>query len=236
MLMKSQKGSLLVGALLLVIALGAALFVYMAELTQVKADYDTAQKQVKQLKQLSEISISQGLQIEQALFEFISIPTEIAFEINEHYPRPMGAVGFETDHVHIFYKTEYTFTYGYDLENWQWCAQTVADKPGVVRVRQPNVVWTNKNTSIAPTIWRTINGIFYETELSEVVQTQATTLLSKKISETSKKHLNDHTMKLSMARALKQFLIEVMNASHAASNPVSGIELVTNLNAECKAI
>lgn len=234
--MKSQKGSLLLGALVLVMALGVALYVYTEELAKVKADYITAQKQVKQLKQLSEISISQGLQIEKALFEFISIPTEIAFEINEHYPRPMGAVGFETDHVHIFYKTEYTFTYGYDLENWQWCAQTVANKPGVVKVRQPNVVWTNKNITIAPTIWRTINGIFYETELSEVVQTQATTLLSKKISETAKKHLNDKTMKLSMARALKQFLIEVMNASHPASNPVSGIELVTNFNADCKAI
>jgi len=143
--MKREKGSLLVGALILVIALGAALFIYMAELTKVKGDYQLAQQEVSHLKKLSEISISQGLQVEEAVFEFISIPTEIAFEVDAHYPRPQGAVGFKTDHVHIFYKTDYTFTYGYDLEGWQWCAALDKDAPGVVKVRRPNPIWTNKN-------------------------------------------------------------------------------------------
>lgn len=229
----SEQGSMLMGTLFIILALGAALVFYRAELEQLKNSYTNTQAEVEALRKQTQISVSEGLQIEQARFELMRIPTEITFEFKKTYPRPVGAIGFKTDEVHIFYKTDYTFTYGYDLEDWQWCA-SLGDQPGFVKLRAPKAIWTNQNIKIAPTKWRTINGIFYETQLGEIVQAEVTRMLAHKIMQTAKKHLNDGAMQNNMQRALKQFLVEVMNASHPAGNPVSGVEFVTDMDANCQ--
>lgn len=234
--MKNQKGNTLLGALVIVVGLGVALAIFINKFQGVKEDYDKVMKELENLKQLNEISVSEGIQVKQAIFEFINIPTEITFRFKEEYKRPKGGSGFFKEKVDIIYRTDYTFTYGYNLEKWNWCASVSNKKQGYVQVRKPIPGWTNKNTQIAPKEWFTLEGIHYQEELGAKIQKDAMSRLTKKLQQISQKHLRDTAMNSNMERALKDFMVEVMNSSYENANPVSGIEFIENLDTDCNKI
>ena len=232
--MKNQKGSVVIVVVAVAAILAAVLFFYVQKFERVKQDYENTRDELVHLKKLNEISVSEGIQVKQAVFEFVSIPTEIAFRFKEEYKKPKGFTkGFLNEQVDIIYKTDYKFTYGYDLKDWVWCAEISNEKPSFVTVRQPKATWTNKNKKIAPTEWFTIEGIHYQEELGAKIQSDAASRLSEKLTEVSERHLSDQAMKSNMERSLKEFLMEVMNSAHKDSNPVSGIDFVTNLDSTC---
>ncbi|SHG12535.1 hypothetical protein SAMN04487965_3341 [Microbulbifer donghaiensis] len=234
--MNNQKGSVLIGAIVVAAILGVALFFYVSKFEQAKKDYEDTRSALEHLKKLNEISVSEGIQVKQAIFEFVNIPTEISFRFKEEYDRPKGGSGVLDEQVDILYKTDYIFTYGYDLEDWAWCASLSEVKPSFVTVRKPKAIWTNKNKKVAPKEWFTIEGIHYQEELGAKIQSDAANRLSDKLVQISSKHLSDDAMNSNMERALKEFLMEIMNSSYEKSNPVSGIDFVTNLDSACKKI
>jgi hypothetical protein len=219
--MKNHKGNITIILVVLLLLIGAA----GAYITM---DWIKQKDKVAELEKLREIKALDGILKDALTFEFAQVTTTFVLELNEKYDRPPGGVGVLKDLVHAFYSTDYTFTFGYDLQNWDWCSKTLDQQQGIVQVKAPDVAWTNAHTSINPDRGTTIDGIYY-TDLESVVQQDVKKLMTKKIKEKASAYLADSKLKLNIERALSGFLQQTMNDAHDG-NPISKVIISNTCN------
>jgi len=219
--MIKQRGSV---NLVLVIAL----LVIGAAGSYITIDWIKQKDRVDELEKLRKIKALDGILKDALTFEFAQVTTTFMLELNERYDRPPGGAGVLRDLVHAFYSTDYTFTFGYDLQNWDWCSKVTDKKQGIVQVRAPKVAWTNRQTSINPDQGTTIDGIFY-TALESEVQQDVRDRMTKKIKEKADAYLSDPKLKLNIERALASFLRQTMNEAHDG-NPISKVVITETCN------
>ena len=219
--MSKQKGNINLVLVIILIALGAA----GSYITQ---DWIKQKQRVEKLEKLRKIKALDGILKDALTFEFAQVTTTFILELKEKYDRPAGGAGVLKDLVHAFYSTDYTFTFGYDLQDWDWCSKVLDPQKGVVQVRAPAVVWTNKQTSINPDRGTTIDGIFY-TDLEAVVQQDVRERMSQKIKEKADAYLADPKLQLNIERALSNFLQQTMNEAHDGS-PISRVVISESCN------
>ncbi len=216
--MTKQKGSVNLAFVIALLAIGAAG-------AYITVDWIKQKDRVEELENLRKIKALDGILKDALTFEFAQVTTTFVLELEEKYDRPPGGVGVLKDLVHAFYSTDYTFTFGYDLQNWDWCSKVIDKQQGIVQVRAPEVSWTNAHTSINPDQGTTIDGIFY-TDLESKVQQDVKDRMTKKIKEKADAYLSDPKLKLSIERALSSFLQHTMNEAHDG-NPISKV-VITN--------
>jgi len=214
----SSTLSVILGVLVLALAIGAG---FMGN------DWLQKKEKIEKLEKMREIASLDGILQEAMTFEFARIKSTLVLEHNETYDRPSGGAGALDDKVHIVYQANYTFTFGYDLKEWDWCARVIDKANGVVAVRAPEVVWTNANTSFVPDKWITIEGIYY-TDLENEVEAVVKALMADKIRERAEDYLKDDKMQTSIRRSLSNFLLQTMNDAHQDANPISKVVLTAD--------
>jgi len=219
--MNKQHGNINVVLIVLLLAIGAAG-------TYVILDWVKQKSRVEELENLRKIKALDGILKDALTFEFAQVTTTFVLELKEKYDRPSGGLGALNDLVHAFYSTDYTFTFGYDLQNWNWCSKVVDKERGIVQVRAPEVAWTNTQTAINPDKGTVIDGIYY-TDLESVVQQDVKKRMTSKIREKAEAYLSDTKLKLNIERALSNFLQQTMNEAHDG-NPISKVIISNSCN------
>lgn len=191
----------------------------------VTIDWLEQKKKIEALEKLREIKALDGILREALTFEFAQVTTTFVLEFRETYDRPPGGAGFLNDLVHAFYSTDYTFTFGYNLQDWNWCAKVVDQAKGIVQVHAPEIVWTNAQVSINPDLLgNPIDGVFY-TDLEADVRRDVKERMSQKIEQRAEAYLVDPVLKTTIERALSNFLQQTMNDAHDG-NPISEVVIV----------
>ncbi|MBD3670241.1 MAG: hypothetical protein HUJ29_05650 [Gammaproteobacteria bacterium] len=212
--MKTQNGGANLFLIILLLAIGPAG-------TYITLDWYKQKEKLEELESLRKIKSLDGILEDALTFEFAQVESTFLVEHKKRYPRPEGGMGVTSDKVHALYSAEYTFTFGYDTQDWNWCSKIIDQNKGIVQVRAPRVVWTNTQTSINPDVVVTIDGIFY-TELEAQVQQDVKRLMTKKIQDKARSYLSDPKLKLNIERALSFFLQQTMNDAHEG-NPISRV-------------
>ena len=156
-------------------------------------------------------------------FQFANLTQSITLEFNQLYKRPSGRFGVLNDRVHQLYSTDYVFFFGYQVSDWDWCAEVIDADLGIIALRAPPVQWMNEDSYIDLQEGTSIDSLFY-TDLSSDVERDVRDQMKQRIEQIAQAYLSEAVLQQSIERSLSYFLVQSINDAHEGQ-PVSAIRL-----------
>ena len=169
-------------------------------------------------KQKSEIKINNSTFAEVTKFTFLEITNEFLY----FYEDKIGV-----KNIKAIYEWDYTFSFGFDLskhDGWDWRPKIIDEELGIVQITAPKIVQTNANIP-SPVLKHLIlkpRTKEHHKEAARKVLEYAT----KKMEDMANSYLSKETTTISIKKALGSHLQNVMNSTHANSNPISEVRVV----------
>jgi hypothetical protein len=211
--MNNQNGNITLALIILLVLIGGIG-------GYITFDWMEQKKKIANLEELRKIKSTDGVIENSLTFEFATVSTTIFFEHEGEYKTDSRIY---TDEVHMFYTTDYSFTFGYNLDSWDWCTKVINEELGEIQVTAPPIEWTNSNKVITPSSYgKPIAKIHYP-EVTPMVQAEVTEKLSKMLEDKAQSYLQSKHLKSSVEQALSKFLQDTINAGYEKSNPISKV-------------